>query len=73
MNIRFLSAIVLGAALLVVVHVSAQQPAAPAPYPLDVVPAQMPWNTPYGAPISLQRAQAAINAAMQEATNRAGR
>ncbi len=71
MSIRFLSAVVLGVALLVVSQGNAQQPTTPpAPYPLDVIPAQMPFNTPYGAPISLQRAQAAINAAMQEATTR---
>ena len=31
--------------------------------PLDVIPDKMPFNTPYGAPISLTRAQAAIAAA----------
>jgi uncharacterized protein GlcG (DUF336 family) len=35
--------------------------------PLDVVPDKMPFNIPYGAPISLARAQAAIGAAMAEA------
>jgi uncharacterized protein GlcG (DUF336 family) len=35
--------------------------------PLDVIPDKMPFNTPYGAPISLARAQAAIGAAMAEA------
>src|SRR5580700_1488745 len=35
--------------------------------PLDVIPDKMPFNTPYGAPISLARAQAAINAAIEEA------
>ncbi len=70
MSIRLLSAVVLGAALLVVGQGNAQQPTTPAPNPLDVVPAQMPFNTPYGAPISLQRAQSAINAAMGEASRR---
>ena len=35
--------------------------------PLDVVPNKMPFNIPYGAPISLARAQAAIAAATAEA------
>lgn len=70
MSIRLLSAVVLGAILLVVGHGNAQQPAAPAPYPLDVIPDQMPFNTPYGAPISLQRAQSAITAVLAEAAKR---
>ena len=35
--------------------------------PLDVIPDKMPFNIPYGAPISLARAQAAIAAAIAEA------
>jgi glc operon protein GlcG len=35
--------------------------------PLDVVPDEMPFDVPYGPPISLARAQAAINAAVAEA------
>jgi glc operon protein GlcG len=35
--------------------------------PLDVIPEKMPFNTPYGAPISLQRAQALAQAAVTEA------
>jgi glc operon protein GlcG len=35
--------------------------------PLDVIPEKMPFNTPYGAPISLQRAQALAQAAVAEA------
>ena len=35
--------------------------------PLDVIPDKMPFSTPYGAPISLARAQAAIAAAIAEA------
>ena len=35
--------------------------------PLDAVPDKMPFNMPYGAPISLARAQAAIAAATAEA------
>ncbi len=39
-------------------------------HPLDVIPDWMPFSTPYGAPISLARAQAAISAAMAEADKR---
>jgi uncharacterized protein GlcG (DUF336 family) len=45
-------------------------PAAPAANPLDVVPDKMPFNTPYGAPIPLQRAQAVAQAAVTEAAKR---
>jgi glc operon protein GlcG len=52
----------------------AQQPAQQAPAsaqnPLDVVPDKMPFNTPYGAPISLQKAHDAIQAAVAEANKR---
>jgi uncharacterized protein GlcG (DUF336 family) len=45
----------------------AQQPPAPPPYPLDAIPEKLPFATPYGAPIALSRAQAAIAAAQAEA------
>jgi uncharacterized protein GlcG (DUF336 family) len=48
----------------------AADPAEAAPNPLDVIPDKLPFNTPYGAPISLQRAQAVAQAAMAEATKR---
>jgi glc operon protein GlcG len=35
--------------------------------PLDVIPDKMPFSVPYGAPISLARAQAAVAAATAEA------
>jgi glc operon protein GlcG len=38
--------------------------------PLDVIPDKMPFSTPYGAPISLARAQAAIAAVAAEAEKR---
>ena len=38
--------------------------------PLDVIPDKMPFTTPYGAPISLARAEAAIAAATAEAEKR---
>jgi glc operon protein GlcG len=38
--------------------------------PLDVVPDKMPFDVPYGPPISLDRARAAIDAAVAEAKKR---
>jgi glc operon protein GlcG len=38
--------------------------------PLDVVPDEMPFDVPYGRPISLDRAQAVIHAAVAEAKQR---
>jgi glc operon protein GlcG len=38
--------------------------------PLDAVPDEMPFDVPYGPPISLARAQAAIQAAVGEAKQR---
>ncbi len=67
------SRIVLTAALLAAAATLAgfgqaqQPPAAPAPNPLDNVPPAMPFDIPYGAPIPLARAQAAIEAAVAEA------
>ena len=59
----------LATGLLMAGAANAQQPA-PAANPLDTVPEKMPFNTPYGAPISLERAQAAIQAAVAEANKR---
>jgi len=42
----------------------------PAQNPMDVVPDKMPFDVPYGAPISLDHAQAAINAAAAESKKR---
>src|SRR5436309_350380 len=44
--------------------------AAQQPNPMDVVPDKMPNDFPYGAPISLDHAQAAINAAVAESKKR---
>ena len=46
----------------------AQQPAGQ--NPRDVVPDKMPNDIPYGAPISLDRAHAAINVAVAESKKR---
>ncbi len=47
---------------------SIDQPAAV--NPLDIVPHDMPFDVPYGTPISLERAQAVIHAAVAEAKKR---
>jgi uncharacterized protein GlcG (DUF336 family) len=64
---RNLIAAALGATLLCAGASWAQQPA---PNPMDVVPEKMPFDVPYGAPISLDRADAALNAAIAEARGR---
>ncbi len=51
----------------------AQSAPAPAPMPanpLDAIPEKMPFDVPYGAPISLERADAVLNAALGEAKAR---
>jgi len=55
----------LGAALLVAGGSYAQQP-----NPMDNVPDKMPNDIPYGAPISLERADAALAAAVAESKRR---
>ncbi len=59
--IAVLSAVLLG---------TAAQAQTPAPNPLDVVPEKMPFDVPYGAPITLERAQSAIAASLAEARKR---
>ncbi len=61
MQSRVLTIAMLGAALLMAGESRAQQP-----NPLDAVPDNMPFDVPYGAPISLDRADAAIAAAVAE-------
>ena len=55
----------LGAALPGSAPIHAQQ--TPAANPLDVVPDKMPFDIPYGIPISLQHAEAVIAATVAEA------
>jgi glc operon protein GlcG len=38
--------------------------------PLDAIPAEIPFDVPYGPPISLNRAQAVVDAAVAEARKR---
>jgi glc operon protein GlcG len=64
-SIRFLAVAVLSVAMLIATPISAQQPAAS--NPLDVVPDKMPFDVPYGPPITLERAQVIIAAAIAEA------
>ena len=61
------TALAIGAALFAL-GAGAQQPQQP--NPRDAVPDKMPNDIPYGAPITLERAQAAINAAVAESKKR---
>jgi glc operon protein GlcG len=74
MTVRLLRAVMFGAVLLTAGSAVAQQPPAPAPaapaIDLNAIPEKMPFNTPYGAPIDLERADAAVAAAQAEATKR---
>jgi len=65
MRTQVLTVAVLGAALFVAGASRAQQP-----NPLDAVPDAMPFDVPYGAPIALDKADAAIAAAVAEAKKR---
>ena len=66
MKTRMLIAVAgLSAAAVYAASAAAQQPT-----PRDAVPEKMPFNVPYGAPISLERAEAAIAAAIAEAKRR---
>jgi len=69
MKLRILSAIALAAGTLVAGAANAQQPPA-APPDLNAIPDKMPFANPYGAPISLQRAEALIGAAVAESNKR---
>jgi glc operon protein GlcG len=63
-----LTIVMLCATLLGISSVRAQQSAPP--NPLDTVPEKMPFDIPYGTPISLARAEAAIAATVDEAKKR---
>lgn len=65
MSIKFIFALASLSAAIVATNSFAQQPNA-----RDAVPDNMPFNVPYGAPISLDRADAAIAAAVVEAKKR---
>jgi glc operon protein GlcG len=61
---------VLAAGLLAAGGVWAQQPQGGGQNPMDIVPEKMPFSAPYGTPISLQKAQEAVQAAVAEANKR---
>src|SRR3982750_447383 len=65
MTHRLLRPVALGISALLTCTGTAAQPA-PSPNPLDVVPEKMPFDIPYGTPITLERADAAIAAAVAE-------
>ena len=62
MRRKILTSLLVGAALLVGGELRAQQPAPPPPPSLDAIPDKMPFNTPYGAPITADRANSLIAA-----------
>ena len=64
MRVKILSIAMFGASLLASGISHAQQPN------LDAIPDAMPFDVPYGAPISLDRAGVVINAAVAEAKKR---
>jgi len=70
MKLSTWTAICLAGGVLAVGAANAQSPSPPGQNPLDVVPDKMPFNTPYGAPISLEKAQAVVQAAVAEANKR---
>ena len=74
MNRKKSLSIVLGVLVAALLPARAQQavtaPAAATANPLDAVPEKMLFNTPYGAPVTAQRAQAAMQAAAAEAAKR---
>jgi uncharacterized protein GlcG (DUF336 family) len=75
MKARISTVAALAAALLAIGPVMAQQQqpvpaAAPAAPDLNAIPDKMPFNLPFGPPISLDRAQGLIQAAVAEAKKR---
>ena len=69
MKSRSLTAIALVTGVLAAGIAYAQQPPV-APPDLNAVPEQMPFNIPYGTPISMDRAEALVQAAVAEAKKR---
>ncbi len=69
MTLRIWSAIALAAGLSAAGAAQAQQAPA-APPDLNAIPDQMPFNIPFGTPISVERAQGLIQAAIAEAKKR---
>src|SRR6516164_11121890 len=67
MNVRIGTAVLLTGGLLAAGAAHGQSTTPAGQNPLDVVPEKMPFSTPYGTPISLQKAQAVVQAAVAEA------
>ena len=65
MQTRFMATTLFAALLTLAGSSQAQQP-----NPLDTVPDAMPFEIPYGTPVSLDRAEAALTAAVAEAKKR---
>jgi uncharacterized protein GlcG (DUF336 family) len=74
MKSRTLTVLALAAGLIAAGQAMAQQQPAPAAPPgppdLNAIPDKMPFNIPYGTPISMDRAQGLVKAAVDEATKR---
>jgi glc operon protein GlcG len=70
MTTRIFAAAIFAAFVAGVAHAQAPAAQAPAPNPRDVIPDQMPYSTPYGAPITFAEARRAIAAAEAEAKKR---
>jgi uncharacterized protein GlcG (DUF336 family) len=70
MNVRISTAVLLMGGLLAAGGAHGQSTTPGGPNPLDAVPEKMPFSTPYGPPISLEKAQAAVQAAVAEANKR---
>jgi len=69
MNVRIRTAVLLTSGLLGAGGANSQSTTPAGPNPLDAVPEKMPFSTPYGTPISLEKAQAVVQAAIAEANN----
>src|SRR5579862_2699741 len=69
MKSRVLTVLALAAGLFAASQAMAQQQPT-APPDLNAIPDKMPFNIPFGAAISMERAQALIKAAVDEATKR---
>ena len=67
MKVRTWTAVLLTSGLLAAGGANGQSTTPAGQNPLDVVPDKMPFNTPYGTPISLEKAQAVVQAAVAEA------
>jgi uncharacterized protein GlcG (DUF336 family) len=70
MTLRTFVKIAFAAGLFTASAAFAQQQPAPGAPDLNAVPEKMPFATPYGAPITMERAQGLIQAAVAEANKR---